>query len=341
MKLDENIPQHAEWIARYLAGEMDDPERSAFEAEFLVEDTNRTLVKEMKKQWEALQSMKNEDRPDTSAAWNKLHRRLQDDNLIPAKAFSYRKNRLQVFLRIAASALILLAIGASFYFVFRKGSERPLLSIRTGNENGSLVKTLTDGSVIYLAGNTTFTYPGNFSAEVRNVELEGEAFFDIMHDEKKPFVIETSDALVYVLGTAFTVKTFNGNFELTVERGRVKVVSKDNPSRVSFVNAGEKVTAVRHQLLKTKVISDSSLRWYTRRLQFKDESLQNIIRVLNASYNMHFATTEKKVAERRLTVAFSGEPEASITEIMCVALNLQSQLKNDSIVLLQAGKRAR
>ena len=85
-----------------------------------------------------------------------------------------------------------------------------MVQLNTGNEANTLIKTLADGSVIYIAQNSLFSFPEEFESGSRNVELKGEAFFDITPNPDKPFIIETDEALIEVLGTAFNVKTQNG-----------------------------------------------------------------------------------------------------------------------------------
>ncbi len=336
MLLNENITLHAELIARYLNGEMDNAELSGFESRWLNEPENKLLIQEMKKQWNSLENYAEIKDPATRRAWDKLHSRLKEDNLISEKSVRTVMLPGRQFLRIAAAILVLLAMAAVLYYTVNPGAKPEMLSIRTGNDERTLIKTLSDGSVIYLAQNTSFSFPKEFERHGRNVELKGEAFFDIAHDESKPFIIETDEAIIQVIGTAFTVKTTNGSdFELLVERGKVKVTPRENPSLNAFVVAGEKIAISDKHLVKTKQLPGESALWYTRHMQFKDETLKNVIHVLNRNFNTKFATAGMEVGNRRLTITFTNESVETMNELLCLTLNLQSQLKNDSIVLSQ------
>ena len=70
-----------------------------------------------------------------------------------------------------------------------------------------MVTTLEDGSVVYLAGNTSLKFPEHFSSDRREVSLQGNALFDVAGNHKRPFIIETEDTRIEVLGTAFNVKS--------------------------------------------------------------------------------------------------------------------------------------
>lgn len=334
MKLDEYNPQHAEIIARYLSGEMNETEHADFEKQINSSVEDKLLIENMKKQWESLAYYQKKKIPDTRQAWDKLHMRLEDEQLIPDQNLIIKKSIAVNFMRAAAVILVLLATGAFFYFGINRKPKAEMVRLNTGTETNTLVKTLTDGSIIYIAHNSSFSFPEEFEKKTRNVELQGEAFFDIMPDPEKPFIIETDEAFIEVLGTAFNVKTKNGsNFELIVDRGKVKVTLKKDPQNFKLVVAGEKITSINSNLIKSKYTASEVHQWYTNRLQFKDEPLQNIINVINRNFNTIFVIADKEVGNRKLTVTFNNESVDTMTELICLTLNLKSETKNGSIVL--------
>lgn len=340
MILDEKIPRQAERMARYLGGEMDEAELASFEQEFLGETQNRQLLEEMKKQWSGMGSFRDERMPDPHNAWNKLHGRLEKEQLLQGKVTKVKFTRVNMALRIAATFLVLIGAAAILYYNLRPALKIPMENIVTGNEQKTLIRTLTDGSVIFLAQNTSFSFPKEFSSEGRNVELNGEAFFDIARDESKPFRIETDEAIIQVMGTAFTVKTRDGSrFELLVERGKVKVTSRNDPSQVSLVIAGEKITSDGHKLVKSLQSPADHRYWYKNHMHFKDETLQNIINVLNRNFNLNFAVSGNEVGSRRLTVTFADTTVTTMTELICQSLSLQSQINDGTILLSPARGR--
>ncbi|GEM_PF-235158 len=323
-------------FARYLSGEMGDDERMAFEKTYSGMKAGEPLDEMIMKHWKTMDSIHKTDITNEKVAWQQLHARLNADGLIPA-----RQSRLQPqwngkFMRIAAAVLLLIASGMLFFQLAEKKPDRTeMLSVNTANESATTVKTLPDGSVIYIAGNSIFSFPETFSSQKRSVELKGEAFFDIAPDPAKPFVIGTSEAWIEVLGTAFNVKTENGeHFRLQVERGKVKVTLKDQPDSPRIVKAGEVVTESGKQLVVSKSGPGKHSLWYTQRMHFKDESLQTILNVLNRNYNVTFVPANKQIGQQRLTVTFENESVQTMTELICLSLNLNSQVSNDTILFL-------
>ncbi len=334
MKTNRNIQQHAETLAKYLSGEMSGAELNEFEEEIAGSEEIKIMIEKMKKQWTALEEFQDTKTPDTTKAWAKLHNRLENEKLIPLQAAAVKNRLMSRLIRVAAVIIVMLGTAAVIYFTTYHKSGQEMVQVNTGSEANTLIKTLTDGSVIYIAQNSLFSFPKEFEENSRNVALKGEAFFDITPNPDKPFIIETDEALIQVLGTSFNVKTKNGtDFELVVNRGKVKVTLKNNHSHSEMVVAGEKITTNKDILVKSKYVPDSDFPWYKQRMHFKDETLRNIINVLNRNFNTTFVIADKEIGSRKLTVTFNNETAETMTELICLTLNLKSQNVNGSVVL--------
>jgi transmembrane sensor len=280
-----------------------------------------------------MEEYKHPKTPDTRKAWDKLYARLTEENLVPEQRVN-SKNGMYYVLRIAAVVFVLAGISAIIYLNVNRKTAPEMVQVSTGNDGSALIKTLADGSVIYIAQNSSFTFPAEFDQGSRNVELTGEAFFDIAPNPVQPFIIRTEEAEIEVIGTAFNVKTKDGSgFTLSVDRGKVKVTLNDYPSHSEIVQAGEEITAVSNSLVKSMHNTAETTTWYKQRMQFKDETLQNIINVLNRNFSTNFVTGDEEVGQRRLTVTFHDETPETMAELLCVTLNLKSQTINGSVVL--------
>jgi ferric-dicitrate binding protein FerR (iron transport regulator) len=334
MRIDRNSRQYAEILAKYLSGEMSGAESYTFESENFISEEDKIDIGKMKKQWTAMEGYQYNKIPHAREAWDKLHERLQDEKLIPEQRVVAKTIFMHKLVGIAAIALILMGIGVAVYVSVTRQPAVEMVQVNTGNEANTLIKTLADGSVIYIAQNSLFSFPEKFESGSRNVELKGEAFFDVAPNPGKPFIIETNEALIQVLGTAFNVKTKNGEgFELVVDRGKVKVTLKKDPSHSEMVMAGEKVSTTVNSLVKSKQVASASTPWYKQRMHFKDEKLQNIINVLNRNFNTTFVLADNETGKHKLTVTFHNETVETMTELICLTLNLKSQTINGSVVL--------
>lgn len=271
---------------------------------------------------------------ETRHAWKKLYDRLRDEQLVPPQRTALKTTKMHYLLRMAAIALILMGATGVVFFMTARWPLGEKVNIETGSQATTLIKILNDGSVIYLAQNSLFSFPEKFESELREVELKGEAFFDIAPNPGHPFVVETDEALIRVLGTAFHVKSQKNNgIELYVDRGSVKITLKKDPSHSEYVTAGEMVSTTMDRIIKTKYHARDTMAWYKKNMHFKDETLQNIIYVLNRNFNTTFATANNETGQHRLTVTFHDESAETMAGLICAALNLKSQYINGFVVL--------
>jgi transmembrane sensor len=130
--------------------------------------------------------------------------------------------------RVAATLVVGTLIGLAFWKLRPVSPTNDFHTVSTQKNNLSKIK-LSDGTTIWIKSGSNLRYPEQFEAGSREVYLEGEAFFDVTHDDEKPFLVHTSDLTIRVLGTAFNVKSYQdqGTIETTLVRGKVKI-EKDN-----------------------------------------------------------------------------------------------------------------
>lgn len=268
----------------------------------------------------------------TDQAWNELYSRLEQDNLIPARG--QKRLMRPVFAGMVAAIAVLCLCGALGIWLLNDwGTDERLLSLKNGPEDNTLVTTLEDGSIIYLAQDATLSYPEHFEADKRLVKLDGNALFDVSGNKQRPFLIETKYTTIEVVGTAFNVKNNGKNdFELSVQRGLVKVTRLDN-GESSFVKAGETVILNKNLFLKSPTSDMDQFARYTERIQFKDETLANIVRVINRMSSQPVQLSSSELENRRLTVSFYDNSPAAMTELICLALGLTSEQKEDTLVI--------
>ena len=165
----------------------------------------------------------------TDQAWNRLYNRLDNDRLLAKVDEGHHTRKYSQWIRYGAVAAVLIGvIWGTLYWV--TGSDKELAQHLLTQENqgvSTLATTLEDGSVVLLAKETSLLYPKHFIADKREVSLQGNAFFDVAKKQGQPFWIDTEQAKIEVLGTAFSVQSDeNAPFRLSVQRGIVKVTLK-------------------------------------------------------------------------------------------------------------------
>lgn len=274
-----------------------------------------------------------ENKVKTDRAWNKLYTRLESEGLLRTERRRFICSPL-IFKWAGAAAVTAVCICiAAIYFNEERPSVKESLLVKENREISTLVTTLEDGSVVYLGTGTSLYYPEHFLPDKRKVALQGTALFDIAGNSGRPFLIETEEVLVEVLGTAFNVKSDAAvPFELSVQRGKVKVCLKKS-GQEAVVEAGRTVTLMDRGLLLSANEDTGQFTRYLGKMRFKDELLGNVIRVINLHASDIVLRTSPSLRERRLTVAFSDESPESVAELICLAMNLRCTREGNIITL--------
>jgi len=272
---------------------------------------------------------------NTDQAWDNLYARLQKEDLIADPAKEHRLLKSQLFKWAAAAVLALCLTTMAIKFFIPEQHKMSLLAMRNADMNNTLVKTLEDGSTVYLAGSSSIFYPVRFAKDSREITMQGNALFDIAKNPQKPFRIETKKIIVEVLGTAFNVKSdTKGSFELSVLRGKVKVTQKDN-GEYAYVVAGEQATVVDNHWQKKRYVDNNLLIGFTRNMKFKDESLDKIVQVINLYSQRKVSLKGDAIKNHKLNVRFYNNDVDGMTNIISLALHLKREITRDSIFISQ------
>ena len=144
---------------------------------------------------------------------------------------------------------------------------------------------LPDGSKVWLNSASTLRFPALFSGNTREVELNGEAYFDVAKNPDKPFKVVTKDQIVEVLGTQFNINSYSDEetFKTTLIEGSVKIIYKD---RVVLLSPGQQFQPNMNSSKVVEADTDEVTAWKDGYFLFKDEDIQSIMRKISRWYNV-------------------------------------------------------
>lgn len=165
---------------------------------------------------------------------------------------------------------------------------------------------LADGTTVWLNSNSTLKYPANgFHSKNRKVTLEGEGYFEVAHDEKHPFIVETEKYDIRVLGTTFNVSAYPNSdmFETSLIEGKVTVYQPSTQHEVTL-KPHEKVEAKDGKLYKETFSSDNDFLWRMGIYSFKDEPLETVFKKLEQYYEVKIINKNEEIASRPCTGKF-------------------------------------
>jgi ferric-dicitrate binding protein FerR (iron transport regulator) len=165
---------------------------------------------------------------------------------------------------------------------------------------------LPDGSHVWLNAASAIRFPASFTNKERSVELLGEAWFDVQHADKIPFVIHSGNLTTSVLGTAFDIKAYPGEQAMTVavQRGKVKIQS-GNSLLVTLEKGQQVKIAGKAGAIQSNIDTAIIAGWKRGNLYYKDERLTDIITDLQRVFNASIQIKKASLKEEITTVSFN------------------------------------
>lgn len=156
---------------------------------------------------------------------------------------------------------------------------------------------LHDGTIVWLNARSRLRYPNHFSDNQRKVELDGEAFFEVTHNEKNPFVVSTGKVDIQVLGTKFNVFAYSGSeeFSTALIEGSVKLYKPDEESTAIMMSPDERVELLDGKLIKSKIDNTDFLLWKDGIYAFDDVAFSEILKKLELYYDVSIIVNNKKL----------------------------------------------
>jgi ferric-dicitrate binding protein FerR (iron transport regulator) len=249
------------------------------------------------------------------------------------------KSPMPKWMATAASLALLLALG---YFAYSKFHKKPtplaIAEVVKTTEWGKKMNiTLPDGTEVRLNSGSTITFPDRFEENIREVELSGEAFFDVTHNPDKPFIIKSGEVSTEVLGTSFNVNTYpeNQQIAVTVATGKVKVASKDaevllGPNEQGVFDRSTKTIS------KEQIDIATFLQWKNGVLHFEDVTLSKVMESLERWYGVTFVFENENFGDCHLTASYDNEILSAVLEsIMYTKKGLDYEYVADKTIMIK------
>ncbi len=216
-----------------------------------------------------------------------------------------------------AAVISFLAVGAYLYVDKAPRAKQPkvnttaYLSMHSGAKNATLV-VLEDGTKVTLNANSNLRYPKTFASATREVFLDGEAYFQVVHNTNKPFIVHSGKLKTQVLGTSFAVNAYSGTSPLSVSVLTGKVSVKDEHSNAQVVLTPGRVASTRKEHTKFSLsdLADpaESIAWIEDKMIFDNATLEETVFKLSNRFGVKIHIKNKDVSQQRITAMFHKQP---------------------------------
>lgn len=257
--------------------------------------------------------------------------------------------RKRAWSAIAASVSALMVVGLALYFLTRSGitevvSEQAMEVTSKSTQEERRLISLPDGSSVWLNSDSKLDYPTTFPADKREVHLVGEAFFDIDHQEGRPFIIYSGQIKTTVLGTAFNIRAFPDEKSVTVTVARGKVLVEDDENRENILVANQQISIVpaADKLLHQHAKVDSVAQWIRQDLILDNITFGEAARIIEERYAVNLTFRDENLKHCRFTSTFLDE--ASLTQMLtaiCIVNRATFQIEGTHVSIDGPGCESR
>ena len=239
---------------------------------------------------------------------------------------------------IAASILIPILIISTVYFYKEMDHYKQIPNIVSVNKGQRAGITLPDGTIVHLNSESKLTYTPDFNGKLREVVLEGEAFFEVTPNKEKPFIVKTSVFDVEVLGTSFNVSVYNDEniVETALMEGKVKLTMQGCPSKPVYLTPSQKFIYSRSDRQGTISImeGDTELAWKQGILAFNAEPLEEVFRKIERWYGVTMHYDKESLVNDNFTGQFKMISIQEMMNILRMHYNLKFKIENNDIYII-------
>jgi transmembrane sensor len=288
------------------------------------------------------------------SSWNNIQKKINSGERKPSVLHSITWRKALV----AASLLVVVASAAILYMV--KSARRPATPMmnQVATQTGSKTRLeLPDGTQVWLNGNSQLTYGSSrFGIDEREVTLNGEAFFDVVKNEKVPFVLHTGNIIITVKGTAFNVRAYpkEKTIETALIRGLVWITTTKDPDRKIILKPNEKIIMPVDNSLEeqpkeaTPAVSPSSLYsivklqkdssqaipetvWMKPKLEFDNEPFETLAPKMENWFNVKIHFGNDAIKKRRFSAVIEKETLTETLDAMRISGRFSYQIKGNEL----------
>jgi transmembrane sensor len=263
--------------------------------------------------------------------WAKIAAYIKQNKQPIKRKFPFAK------LAMAVSLLILTGIGFSYYKKYKANPQNQLTEITTPyGQQSSFI--LPDSSIVYLNAGSKLKYPKHFPTNKRLIQLEGEAFFDVKHNPKQPFIIQTGNVNTTVPGTSFNVKAFpkESHITITVKTGKASVAFKESnrPAITNYLLPDQQlqINTETGEINKNEINAEAISDWRNYRMVFYNTPLKEITSTIERTYKLDIELEAPSLATIKITTAFNKTPIDQMLKTLATLTGSRYTKSNNTII---------
>ena len=295
-------------ILKYIRGTASEEEKAEVDLWLKKHPDNEEALLQIARIYYACRTQERIVSRDPLRAYWKVDKKLKSQSHLKE---SQKKDHYAIFHRIViellkVAAIVLILLGGNF-LLQKDDQMESFPSFQTlyvpAGQRAELV--LPDSTKVWLNANSKLVYPTSFKEGIRQVELDGEAYFDVKHNGDNPFVVRTKSMNVTVLGTEFNVSAYSGieEFNIALLRGSVELNSSDRSGKYRM-KAGEQIFYREGKYVSAQIGNMDYFKWKEGVLSFNNQPIHVIIDKLSLYYDIRIEVADLPFLEERYSGKF-------------------------------------
>lgn len=194
--------------------------------------------------------------------------------------------------------------------------------------------TLADGSRVWINSGSSLTYKPDFNEKHRTVYLEGEAYFEVAKDTKRPFIVKTHEMDVQALGTVFNVRAYKNDeqYSAVLVEGKVKIDAIGHHT-ILYPNQRAILNKINHQLITDNVYASDFTEWKNGCLYFDNQSFDEIARTLSRIFNVEIRFASEKLRAIRFSGTLGNSSIRNALDILSLTSSMRYEMDGTTIKL--------
>jgi transmembrane sensor len=237
--------------------------------------------------------------------------------------------------------IISLLLGFMIYKFTSSYFEKMAMMKKSSETKRNVEVILPDGSKVWLNSNSEIRYPKQFTPDRREVFFEGEAFFAVVKNEEKPFIINSKDLRIEVVGTTFNLRANLTEPELIINvvSGEVILFDKETDKNAIQLKKGEQGIFNHESRRMTRIVNEdiNYLSWQTGKFFFKQAPFSDVITTLINHYGQQIVFENEVLKHCKITISIDNKSLREVMAELKKLLPIQCEFTKEKVIIKGSG----
>ncbi len=225
------------------------------------------------------------------------------------------RHQIRYIFKIVASILLpLLIVNISLWYYFTSSNEKVIwneIHVPKGETSQFIFQ---DGTKVFLNADSKLSYPTNFKGDIREVKLDGEAYFEVSKNPDKLFLVATGKLMIKVYGTSFKVNGYSSSNKVTarLDEGSISLLLPNQQEQKLEPGYEASFNTTTGSLTMEKSSMSGKPSWQTNQLEFNNITLEEVVEIMERTYNVNITIGDNTIKHYNYHLKFN---KATIDEV--------------------------